>query len=75
MNNLSIKQQARENLHTQLGQALKKRRGIEVESCFGDINHNMGFRGFHLRGLRKQSQFLPLGRPRNLVPTQSTYRS
>lgn len=47
------KQQARENLHTELGQQLKKRRGIEIESCFGDIKHNMGFRRFHLRGIRK----------------------
>jgi transposase len=47
------KQQARENLHTELGQQLKKRRSIEIESCFGDIKHNMGFRRFHLRGLKK----------------------
>jgi transposase len=47
------KQQARENLHTELGQQLKKRRSIEIESCFGDIKHNMGFRRFHLRGVKK----------------------
>lgn len=49
----AFKQHARENLHTELGQALKKRRSIEIESCFGDIKHNMGFRRFHLRGLSK----------------------
>jgi len=47
------KQQARENLHTEQGQQLKKQRSIEIESCFGDIKHNMGFRRFHLRGLKK----------------------
>jgi transposase len=47
------KQQARENLGTQQGIELKKQRSIEIESCFGDIKHNMGFRRFHLRGLKK----------------------
>lgn len=47
------KQQARENLGTQKGVHLKKQRSIEIESCFGDLKHNMGFRRFHLRGLKK----------------------
>jgi transposase len=47
------KQQARENLGTEKGSRLKKQRSIEIESCFGDIKHNMGFRRFHLRGLKK----------------------
>lgn len=47
------KQQARENLGTEKGILLKKQRSIEIESCFGDIKHNMGFRRFHLRGLKK----------------------
>ena len=47
------KQQARENLGTEKGIQLKKQRSIEIESCFGDIKHNMGFRRFHLRGLKK----------------------
>jgi transposase len=47
------KQQARENLGTEKGIKLKKQRSIEIESCFGDIKHNMGFRRFHLRGLKK----------------------
>lgn len=47
------KQQARENLGTEKGIRLKKQRSIEIESCFGDIKHNMGFRRFHLRGLKK----------------------
>jgi hypothetical protein len=47
------KQQARQNLGTEKGIKLKKQRGVEIESCFADIKHNMGFRRFHLRGLRK----------------------
>ena len=47
------KQQARQNLQSEKGLALRKRRGMEIESCFGDIKHNMGFRRFHLRGKRK----------------------
>jgi transposase len=47
------KQQARENLKTEEGEKLRKSRGVEIESCFGDIKHNMGFRRFHLRGLKK----------------------
>ena len=31
----------------------EKKRGVEIESCFGDIKHNMEFRRFHLRGLQK----------------------
>jgi hypothetical protein len=26
---------------------------MEIESCFGDIKHNMNFRRFHLRGKQK----------------------
>lgn len=45
--------QARHNLQTDQGKLLRKRRSIEIESCFGDIKHNMGIRRFHLRGLKK----------------------
>ena len=44
---------AAQNLHSEKGQTLRKRRGLEIESCFGDIKHNMGFWRFHLRGLQK----------------------
>lgn len=47
------KGQARQNLHSQKGLVLRKLRGMEIESCFGDIKHNMGFRRFHLRGKGK----------------------
>ena len=47
------KQIARQNLHSDNGIQLRKRRSHEIESCFADIKHNMGFRRFHLRGLKK----------------------
>ncbi len=47
------RQQARENLLSEQGIALRKQRCIEPESTFGDVKHNMGFRRFHLRGLEK----------------------
>jgi transposase len=47
------KQQARANLNTEKGLTLRRARGMEIESCFGDIKHNMGFRRFHLRGKQK----------------------
>ena len=49
----NYKQRARENLGTEKGSQLKKQRSIEIESCFGDIKHNMNFRRFHVRGLLK----------------------
>jgi hypothetical protein len=48
-----FKQQACTNLNTDKGIALRRRRGVEIESCFGDIKHNMNFRRFHLRGKQK----------------------
>jgi len=49
----AYKQQARKNLKSEKGITLRKQRGVEIESCFGDIKHNMGFRRFHLRGIEK----------------------
>lgn len=52
------KQQARRNLATEQGDKLKRQRGTEIESCFGDIKMNGGFRRFYLRGLPKvQTEF------------------
>lgn len=42
-----------QNLHSEAGIKLRRRRGNEIESCFGDLKHNMGFRRFHLRGIKK----------------------
>lgn len=47
------RRQARENLTSELGQQLRGRRAVEVETVFGHLKHNMGFRRFHLRGLKK----------------------
>lgn len=47
------KQQARENLNSELGIDLRKRRNTEPETFNGDIKHNMAFRRVHLRGLKK----------------------
>lgn len=44
---------AARNLNSDKGIALRRQRGQEIESCFGDFKHNMGFRRFHLRGLKK----------------------
>lgn len=47
------KVKARANLKSDKGIILRKKRSIEIESCFGDIKHNMGFRRFQVRGLQK----------------------
>jgi transposase len=50
---LKYKQQVREQLASESGAALMKRRGMEVESVFGQIKENRRFRRFLLRGLEK----------------------
>jgi transposase len=50
---LEYRRQARENLTSETGQALRKKRSVEVETVFGNIKHNLRFRRFHLRGLEK----------------------
>jgi transposase len=49
----AYKSLAKRNLNSAKGVELRRRRGYEIESCFGDIKHNMAFRRFHLRGLKK----------------------
>lgn len=52
--NLEVyKAQARANLCSEKGQELRKRRGTEVETPFGDIKYNTRYRRFILRGLEK----------------------
>ncbi len=48
-----LKKQARENLNSDKGKILRKRRGNEVESVFGDQKLNKLKRRYHLRGLSK----------------------
>jgi len=45
--------QARENLSSAAGVQLRKRRSSEVETVFGHLKRNGGFRRFSLRGLPK----------------------
>lgn len=47
------KKQARENLTSDRGKELRKRRNIEPETFNGDLKHNQGFRRVHLRGIEK----------------------
>ena len=47
------KNQARSNLNSEEGINRRKRRGCEIESCWGDIKQNMNFRRFHVRGKQK----------------------
>lgn len=45
--------QARANLATDEGITLRKQRGVDVESVFGDIKMNQGYKRFKLRGKEK----------------------
>jgi transposase len=46
-------QQAREKLVSDQGRRLRSRRGVEVETVFGRIKQDWGFRRFTLRGMDK----------------------
>lgn len=50
---LDYRRQARANLTSEEGQRLRAARSTEVETVFGHLKPNMGFRRFHLRGLEK----------------------
>jgi hypothetical protein len=50
---LAYRKQARENLTSPEGEKLRAARSTDVETVFGHLKHNMGFRRFHLRGLEK----------------------
>lgn len=47
------KNRARELLYSREGIELRKQRGVEVETPFGDTKHNRRFRRFLLRGISK----------------------
>ena len=49
----ACRKEASRMLHTERGSALRKQRGIDVETIFGDIKRNWRFTRFHLRGLEK----------------------
>jgi transposase len=50
-----LKRQAKRNLDSEKGRELRKRRGYEMESVFGDQKLNKLKRRYHLRGLEKVS--------------------
>ena len=56
----TYREQARFNLDSEYGLTLRKRRGIEVETFFGDLRQNCRFNRFHLRGLSKTEHELGL---------------
>jgi transposase len=47
------RQQARQNLTSEEGKKLRSLRGVEVESVFGRLKQDWGFRRFFLRGIEK----------------------
>jgi len=47
------RQQASQNLTSEEGQKLRSQRGVEVESVFGRLKEDWGFRRFLLRGIEK----------------------
>lgn len=48
-----FKNKVRENLNSEKGIVLRKKRGVEVESVFGQVKHNKLFKRFLLRGIEK----------------------
>ena len=50
---LEYRRQARANLTSVEGEQLRTARSVEVETVFGHLKHNQGFRRFHLRGAEK----------------------
>jgi Transposase DDE domain len=47
------RQQASQNLTSEMGKQLRSQRGVEVESVFGRLKEDWGFRRFFLRGIKK----------------------
>lgn len=61
------RQIARNNLTSEEGKKKRSQRSTEIETYFGDIKHNMGFRRLHLRGLDKvKTELLLVGLAHNL---------
>lgn len=50
---LKYQAEAREILGSEIGKEKRSQRGVDVETPFGDIKHNMQHRRFLLRGLQK----------------------
>jgi hypothetical protein len=52
---IRLKEKAHDRLLSADGKKLRKRRAVEVETVFGQVKGNHGFRRFRLRGMRKVS--------------------
>ena len=52
---IRLQNQAKELLTSEEGLALRKRRATDVETVFGNIKQNYGFRRFSMRGIEKVS--------------------
>lgn len=50
---LAWRRQASQNLTSEIGKKLRSQRGVDVESVFGRLKEDWGFRRFRLRGLDK----------------------
>lgn len=50
---IEYKNTARQNLESETGKILRSKRGVDVESVFGQIKHNKQFRRFYTKGLKK----------------------
>ena len=50
---MAYRDPARNNLTSEKGIRLRSERSIEVETVFGQIKHNTGFRRFMFRGIEK----------------------
>jgi transposase len=48
-----LKRKAKDHLHSEEGKELRSRGGVEVESVFGRLKWNWGYRRFLLRGMEK----------------------
>ena len=48
-----FREQARSNLLSDQGRRLSIQRNVDVESVFGQLKHNLGFRRFYLKGKEK----------------------
>jgi hypothetical protein len=56
----AYRNRTRENLNTETGISLIKRRSFEIETFFGDLKHNQSYRRIRLRGLPKANLELGL---------------
>jgi Transposase and inactivated derivatives len=52
---IKFKNKVKRNLESEIGKILRSKRGVDVESVFGQIKHNNQFRRFYTRGLKNVS--------------------